>query len=145
VAYLFAMQYAEPDESTTLALPGAVWDGEDGKAESDGLAAGGADQQGKSAAGAGTEITSASGADAGGVNDFSRGKRLKKLLRLLNSKAAQQAVVVFKYRMLLLVLGIVMLHIACFASVMLVLKSTHTVLTELRAAGERLHFFNWII
>ena len=115
-----------------------MWDGEDGKegGGSDAAAPGAGDPAGKAGGAAGTEVTSASGADAGGVNDFSRGKRLKKLLRLLNSKAAQQAVVLFKYRMLLLVLGIIVMHIVCFATVIIVLQGTHTVLTELRAAGE---------
>jgi hypothetical protein len=70
------------------------------------------------------------------VNDFSRGKRLKKLLRLLNSAAARATIIAFRLRMLLLTAAVGVLHVVCFGVLIGRMAGAQTKLQELQAAGD---------
>jgi len=80
--------------------------------------------------------SSASYAHSELVSDYSRGKRLRKLKKLLSSKAALQVVTGFRYKLILLALAILMLHVASFSVILSFIAKQHTYLKELGAAGE---------
>lgn len=70
------------------------------------------------------------------VSDYGRGKRLRKLVRLLSSKAALQVVVAFRFKVILLVLAIGVIHLAAFGVLVGFLSKQYTYLDEVEAAGD---------
>jgi hypothetical protein len=135
------MQGPDPAERA-LALPGAVedLDGPDlfqaaGSGSGGGAGQGPAegDQGEKATTDAGSEATS--GVDPGLVSDYGRGKRLRKLMRLLSSKAAMQVVVGFRFKVIILVVAIGIIHMAAFGALVGFLSKQYTYLDEVEAAG----------
>lgn len=137
-----------------LALPGAVEDldapplfkGAGGG--SDSAASGGGEGKGSAAAGEGaaaqgaseggseSQATTNTAADGSLVSDYGRGKRLRKLIRLLSSKAAMQVVVGFRYKVILLVAVMFIVHMGAFGALVGFLGKQATYLDEMEAAGE---------
>lgn len=126
-----------------LALPGAVED-LDGPAlfqaaGSDGSGGDKAPAEGepgdKAATDLGSEATTGVDPETP-VSDYGRGKRLRKLVRLLSSKAAMQVVVAFRYKVILLVMAIGIIHLAAFGVLVGFLSKQYTYLDEVEAAGD---------
>jgi hypothetical protein len=135
-------------------LPGTVRGrpGEDSDAGSDPAVRGGRAQPGPGAVGApgdgatgagdgpsgadgASEGTSAAGDGAHLVGDFARGKRLRKLLRLINNGATAATLAMFRFRMLLMTMTVLAVHVAAFVAVMVVLSDESSYVTNLAAAG----------
>lgn len=74
----------------------------------------------------------------GPSSDYSRGKRLRKLLRLLSSRAAVETLNTFKLHIHLLVAGVVLLHAACFVIMLYFINHQATYVTDITAAGRLL-------
>lgn len=68
--------------------------------------------------------------------DFSRGKRLKRLLKLIASKQATSALHTLRYHMYGLVTLMVLLHVACFTTLLMYLNWQKAYITNIAAAGE---------
>jgi len=68
--------------------------------------------------------------------DFARGKRLRKLLKVLNSYATVKTMNTFKQRMIGLSLAVLLLHIAAYAAIMASLANQEAYLLEVDAVGE---------
>lgn len=79
--------------------------------------------------------SAASAADGDLVSDYSRGKRLRKLMRLLSSKAALQVVTGFRLKVVLLAFGILVLHVGSFAAIVGYMNTATSYLQDLTAAG----------
>lgn len=147
---MFASCCLQEDDDPDLNLPGAV-DGSEGPFQlvhgrgHDDSKSGGSGQaaddiptarEEKPAAELAPSEQSASIAGDGGlVSDYSRGKRLRKLMRLLSSKAALQVVTGFRFKVVLLAFGILLLHIGSFAAIVGYVGKSSSYLTELSAAG----------
>lgn len=71
------------------------------------------------------------------VGDFARGKRLRKLLRLLSSATTVRIVRMFRLRMMGLALGVLLVHAAAFAAMLALLARDEAHIKELGAAGVR--------
>lgn len=69
------------------------------------------------------------------VSDYSKGKRLRKLLRLLNSKQALQAITSFKLSMVALSIGLTIIHLGCFVLLMVFINQQDGYVKEIDAAG----------
>jgi hypothetical protein len=127
----------------TPALPGAVED-LDASAlfQAAGSDGGGGSDPDKTAAEPGKDGSMAGGSEAttgvtdAPVSDYGRGKRLRKLVRLLSSKAALQVVVSFRFKVILLVLAICVIHLAAFSVLVGFLSKQYTYLDEVEAAGD---------
>jgi hypothetical protein len=108
-------------------------DGNDG-------AAGGAGRDGGAKAnadgGSESQATASTAADGGIVSDYGRGRRLRKLMRLLSSKAALQTVVGFRFKVIVLAAAIMAMHMGAFAALMGLMGKQDTYMTEVAAAGE---------
>lgn len=133
-------------------LPGAVRGRQDEGSEdasgrspqvplaADGALAGAAGAEADTALGAGggagqSDVTSGAGDGAQLGGDFARGKRLRKLLRLINNQVTANTLTAFQRRILGLSFGVLLLHVAAFAAVMATLSSDATYAQELDAAG----------
>lgn len=133
-------------------LPGAV-DDPDGPAalfkrrggDSNSSAGGGrsADKgdagQGDNAAGdaaSGSVATTNTAGDTGIVSDYGRSKRLRKLMRLLSSKAALQVVVSFRFRVILLVAAICIVHMGAFGALLAFITKQDSFLDKVEYAGD---------
>lgn len=93
---------------------------------------------GKAASEQGSEgqATSNGTAGEGNVSDYGRGKRLRKLLRLLSSKAALQVVIGFRFKVILLVVAICMVHMGAFGALLAFVAKQDVYLSEVAASGE---------
>lgn len=83
-----------------------------------------------------SEASASAAGDGGVVSDYSRGKRLRKLMRLLSSKAALQVVTGFRTKVVLLAFAMVLVHIASFSTLMGMVQFGISYMTDLAAAGE---------
>lgn len=139
---------AGPAHGGRIALPGAVGSGDGsgsvsaeeqpadkGDQGADGGAAVGAAGSDVPGGASQSDATSAAGEAARFGGDFARGKRLRKLLRLINNRVTLQTLSSFQRRMLGLAMGVLLLHIAAFVAVMITLSSNETWVSELDAAG----------
>jgi hypothetical protein len=80
--------------------------------------------------------TSASDATGGGSGgDFARGKRLRRLLRVLNSYATVKTLDTFNTRVLMMSCGVLLLHVAAFVAIMAALANEDSYLHEVDATG----------
>lgn len=86
--------------------------------------------------GAASELSDTIPADGALVSDFTRGKRLRKLMRLLSSKAAMQVVTGFRFKVLMVVAFIIVLHIGSFGAIVGYIAKATSYLTDLTAAGD---------
>jgi hypothetical protein len=83
-----------------------------------------------------SQATTNTGADGSLVSDYGRGKRLRKLVRLLSSKAALQVVVGFRFKVIILVGIICLVHMGAFGALLGFLGKQDTYLDEVFAAGD---------
>lgn len=134
-------------------MPGAVQD-EDGAAlfkrvgggsgsgsgDGDAAAADAVDRaQGDKAAselGSESQATTNTAADGGMVSDYGRGKRLRKLVRLLSSKAASQVVLGFRFKVIVLIAAICIIHMGAFGAFLGFIGKQDAYVDEVAAAGE---------
>lgn len=151
---LFLCACQTPDPFDSSALPGAVDDpdgpaalfkrGGEGSTSSAGGGAAGQDDAGGAAGDKGAASDAASGSvattntanDTGIVSDYGRGKRLRKLMRLLSSKAALQVVVSFRFRVILLVAAICIVHLGAFGALLAFISKQDSMLDDVEAAGD---------
>jgi len=68
-------------------------------------------------------------------SDFKRGKRLRKLARLLASKRATKAGARFKQHTVLLALGLIVAHLACFVASVVLIDNQRQYINEVDDAG----------
>jgi hypothetical protein len=151
---LFLCACQTPDPFDSSALPGAVDDpdgpaalfkrGGEGSTSSAGGGAAAQDDAGGAAGDKGAASDAASGSvattntanDTGIVSDYGRGKRLRKLMRLLSSKAALQVVVSFRFRVVLLVAAICIVHLGAFGALLAFISKQDSMLDNVEAAGD---------
>lgn len=129
---------ADPDEPLQL-LKGHGSSSGSGEAEKPRTAAGDRQpggQDGNNDAASDAPSAAASTVDDSNVSDYGRGKRLRKLMRLLSSRAALQTVVSFRLRMIVLALVIMVVHMGAFGAVMGFLEKQDNLMDEVAAAGE---------
>ncbi len=149
ITALITQALAEEDPD----LPGAVPEGgagtEEGASEprdeaadrapADDAAGGEAGAVGGPAAGgasSASDVTSGVGEGGRLVGDFARGKRLCKLLRVLNSAATVRTMDVFQLRVTAMSLLVLVAHIAAFAAILAGLAKEEANLRDVDAAGE---------
>eukprot|EP00878_Enallax_costatus_P031470 GHUV01034416.1.p1 GENE.GHUV01034416.1~~GHUV01034416.1.p1 ORF type:complete len:452 (+),score=95.23 GHUV01034416.1:594-1949(+) len=76
------------------------------------------------------------GSEVGGYrSDFKRGKRLRKLARMLNSKQAQKANTRFYKHTVLVILGLLIAHMACFIASVALIDGQKQYIEEVVDAG----------
>lgn len=83
------------------------------------------------------------GSEAGGyTSDFKRGKRLRKLAHMLNSRRAQAAHSRFYRHAVLVVLGLMAAHLACFATSVVMIDNQRLFITEVDGANTALNYMH---
>jgi hypothetical protein len=75
-------------------------------------------------------------ADSSMVSEYGRGRRLRKLMRLLSSKAALQTVMGFRIKVIVLSLAIMAVHMGAFGAVLGFISKQSTLMGDVAAAGE---------
>lgn len=123
------------DEGTEGASEGPAVEGAAGEQPAGADAAGGPGAEAAAAASQ-SDVTSAAG-DSAHIGDFARGRRLRKLLRLINSRVTMQTLGTFKGRMLLMSFGVLLLHVAAFVAMLVSLANETTYVNELNSSGEK--------
>jgi hypothetical protein len=109
---------------------------DDGSGEGDAAGDGaGGEAASASEAASGAEGSTTTGSTGGG--DFARGKRLRKLLRALNSYATVRTMNVFRLRMILLSGGVLLLHVVAFVAALATISAGESHTHENDATGGR--------
>jgi hypothetical protein len=75
------------------------------------------------------------GEDQGYHSDFKRGKRLRKLMRLLGSKQAEKVPDRFYSHTVMVTVLVMVIHLACFIASVVLLESQKSFITEVDDAG----------
>lgn len=85
-------------------------------------------------------------APGGTASDFSRGKRLKRLLKLIGGRQATSALRTLNTHMYVVLAAMVLLHVACFAALLAVIGAQKAAVTNISAAGAsvRVIFSVWL-
>jgi hypothetical protein len=83
-----------------------------------------------------SQATTNTAGDGSIVSDYGRGKRLRKLIRLLSSKTAMQVVVGFRFKVILLVAVMCCVHMGAFGAILGFVGKQDGYLDEVEAVGE---------